>query len=217
MQATTPPIHFEPIADYRGLVAAPVDRVAFVDIPAWRHLAVDGSGTPGDERFRSAFAALYPVAYTLHFGLKRRGVEAPLGALEGLFTLETGESFATATGPSGAMLWTLMMPVPAAADDADIDAAIAEVTRKKGPDVVAPLRVMRWTEGPSAQIMHVGPYDAERPTIRRLHQAIHAAGLVPAGTHHEIYVSDPTRTKPERLRTVIRQPVTTSPHAGTDG
>ena len=69
------------------------------------------------------------------------------------------------------------------------------------------LRVERWREGPSAQILHVGPYDAEVPTIERLHSAISTAGLHPRGRHHEIYLGDPRRSAPEKLRTIIRHPV----------
>jgi hypothetical protein len=258
--APSPPA-FERPAGARDLLAARYGEVRFLDVPDARVLAVDGSGEPGSEGFRAAFAALYPVAYTLHFALKRRGIAAPVGALEGLFTFGSdaeatggdaegsgGDTAATGsdggsaeesggaasagdaepgaagaapaggTDPSGTPTnlaprwqWRLMLPVPAEATDDDIAAAIAEVRRKKAPPALDLLRVERWTEGPSAQTLHVGPYDAEPPTIAFLHQGIAAAGLRPRGLHHELYVSDPNRTAVARLKTVIRQPVEVIP------
>lgn len=208
----TATVAFDHPTDLRDLLAAKAGRVRFLDVPECRSFIVEGTGEPGGAEFREAFGALYPVAYTLHFGLKRRGVKAPVGALEGLWWLDhrgplSPEEFAAPTASPRAWQWRLLLPVPAEATDEEIAAAIAEVERKKAPPALARLRVERWAEGPSAQILHVGPYDAEPPTIATLHAAIAAAGLRAHGCHHEIYLSDPNRTAPERLRTVIRQPV----------
>jgi hypothetical protein len=212
MAAVAAPIGFEQVADYRKLIEGRADRVRFIDVPECRQFAVDGTGKPGGSEFQAAIGALYPVAYTLHFALKRRRLDAPVGALEGLFWLEGAETITPATlasgGPDGkAWWWSLRLPVPMAAGDEEIEAAIAEVARKKDPPALAKLGVVDWTEGPSAQILHIGPYSAEPPTIERLHVAIASAGYRPRGRHHEIYISDPGRTAPERLKTVIRQPV----------
>lgn len=85
MAAIETPVAFETVIDYRKQITVRRDRVRFIDIPPCRHFAIDGSGRPGDEAFQAAIGALYPVAYTVHFVLKRRGVDAPVGALEGLF------------------------------------------------------------------------------------------------------------------------------------
>jgi len=212
MSAIAAPVDFERVVDYRKLIAARPDRVRFIDIPACRQFAVDGAGPPGGPAFQAAFGALYPVAYTVHFALKRRGDEAPVGGIEGLFWLEDTETivpdlFATGSAEGRTWLWSLRLPVPDQATDDDIGTAIAEVARKKNPPALADLHVVSWTEGPSAQILHVGPYSAEPPTIERLHAAISAAELRPRGRHHEIYISDPNRTPSDRLKTVIRQPV----------
>ena len=82
-----------------------------------------------------------------------------------------------------------------------------ELRRKKGPAAIDLVRLEEYAEGPSAQIMHVGPYSAEEPTIQRLHDFIHGQGRSRRGKHHEIYLSDPRRVPPERLRTIIRQPL----------
>ena len=212
MTATATPVQFEAIAEYRQLIAARADRVRFLDVPVCRQFAVDGAGQPGGQDFQTAFTALYPVAYTVHFALRRRGLVAPVGALEGLFWLDDAETITPALfagGESGGRpwRWSLRLPVPETAGDEEIEAAIAEVAQKKDPPALSRLRVLRWTEGPSAQILHVGPYSAETATITRLHKSIADAGLRACGRHHEIYISDPNRTAPGRLKTVIRQPV----------
>jgi hypothetical protein len=210
-----PPRHrFEQPTGYRDLIRAPAaGTVRFIDVPPTRDLAVDGQGPPGGESFGPAFQALYPVAYSLHFILKRRGIDAPIGALEGIFWPGDGATDdtigeAAATGIDWeTWRWSLRLPIAPEASDAEIADAIAEAGLKKGASTFERLTVDRWVEGPSAQILHRGPYDAEPDTIARLHGAIAAAGLRPRGRHHEIYLSDPGRTAPERLRTLIRQPV----------
>ncbi len=97
-----------------------------------------------------------------------------------------------------------MLPVPDEATDDEVAAAIDEVREKKSPPAIDSLTVEQFEEGLSAEITHVGPYEAEEPTIARLREAIRASGKLVRGPHHEIYVSDPNRTKPERLKTIIR-------------
>jgi hypothetical protein len=212
MAAVATPVEFEQVADYRKLIEARVDRVRFIDVPESRQFAIGGMGQPGGPEFVAAMGALYPVAYTLHFSLKRRGIDAPIGALEGLFWLGDVETITLAQFKAGvpdglAWQWSLRLPVPALATADEVQAAIAEVARKKNPPVLGRLTTVSWTEGPSAQILHIGPYSAEPPTIERLHAEIASAGLQRRGRHHEVYISDPNRTAPERLKTVIRQPV----------
>ena len=212
MASVAAPFEFELVADPHHAMDARADRVRFIDLAERRDFAVDGAGPPGDPAFQAAFRVLYPVAYTLHFGLKRRGIAAPVGALEGLYWFDGVETITPASfDPAGSdptrWRWSLRLPVPAEADTEDIEAALVEVSHKKDPPPLDVLSVVTWTEGPAAQILHVGPYSAEPGTIERLHEAIAAAGLRPRGRHHEIYISDPNRTAPERLKTVIRQPV----------
>jgi len=108
---------------------------------------------------------------------------------------------------AGDLRWRLMLPVPADATPADIETAIAEVRARKAPAALGRVCVETMAEGPAAQVLHVGPYEREPATLQRLHCAIRAVGLRPCGRHHEIYLSDPNRTAPERLKVVIRQPV----------
>lgn len=207
--STTSKVTFARAADYREEISAPSSGVRFVDIPRRRYLMIDGSARPGDRGFSDAISSLYPVAYTLHFALKHKGVEAPVGALEGLYWIgKPGpipiKDFAAV---SKKWTWRLMLPVPDAATDKDVKATIDEVRTKKRPPLIDELRCEAWEEGTVAQTMHVGPYSEEAPTIERLHRAIEAEGLAARGCHHEIYISDPNRTKAERMKTLIRQPV----------
>ncbi len=205
-------IAFERPAGYRAALSARADRVRFLVVPSRRDLSVDGDDAPGSEGFRAAIESLYPLAYTLHLRLKRRGVEAPVGALEGLYWVGAmgpipPDRFRASTDARGSWSWRLLLPIPDEATDDDIAAATDEVRAKKAPAMLDRIRTDRWEEGEAAQVLHVGPYADEPATIDRLHAAIASAGLIPRGCHHEIYIGDPNRSAPEKLKTVLRQPV----------
>ena len=208
--ATPASVEFTHPVSYRDELRAHADRVQILVIPERRYLAIDGVGAPGAESFGQAIAVLYPIAYTIHFGLRRQGIEEPVGALELLMWRgEPGPvdpaSFADVNAP--AWSWRLMLPIPPTAGDEEIVSAIDDLREKKAPAHIDDLRVERWQEGLVAQTLHVGPYEAEAPTIAALHARLVERGLPARGCHHEIYISDPSRTAPERLKTVIRQPV----------
>lgn len=208
-------VRFEHPNDYRDEIPALADSIRLLVVPRRKYLMIDGADEPGALGFREAIGTLYPVAYTLHFALKRRGVMAPIGALEGLFWIGhagpiSPAQFSAEPDERVAWSWRLMLPVTDQATDADVNAAIDEVFTRKRPPLIDRLRCESWEEGMAAQILHIGPYGAEWPTVERLHRAIADAGLHPCGWHHEIYISDPNRTAPDRLKTVIRQPVEVS-------
>ncbi|HET7339543.1 MAG TPA: GyrI-like domain-containing protein [Candidatus Dormibacteraeota bacterium] len=211
MTLTKTRVAFERPVDYRNEITAPVGRVRFLDVPKRRYLMIEGTAKPGEQGFRDAIGTLYPVAYTLHFALKKRGVEAPVGGLEGLFWIGKPGPIDVPefehSSISRRWSWRLQLPVPADATAKDVAAAISEVKSKKRPPLIDSLRCEPWEEGHVAQTMHVGPYTAEAPTIKSLHDAIAENGLTAVGCHHEIYISDPNRTKPEKMKTLIRQPV----------
>lgn len=191
----------EPIGPPVGLPSS--TKVRFVDVPERRVLLIDGCGDPAGPAFQGAVECLYSVAYALHFALKKRDVDAPIGALEGLYAggpLGGGD-------PTTPLAWSLFLPIPDEARYEDIDHAIAEVRRGKRLTGLDRIRVDRFHEGLAAEIMHIGPYSAEAETIARLMAAIEHAGYRPHGRHHEIYIGDPRRSLPEKLRTVIRHPI----------
>ncbi|MGZ6299702.1 MAG: GyrI-like domain-containing protein [Candidatus Limnocylindria bacterium] len=188
---------------------APSGAVRFVDLPVHRFVMIDGEGKPGDMTFAPRMPGLYATAYTLHFALKRRGVVDRIGPLEGLWW--PGEGAAAqdmVTGvDQGGWHWTLLIGLPDEASPEELEAALAAGRAKLVEPFAANLRIEAFEEGRAAQVMHLGPYDAEGPTIERLHAAIAAAGLRVRGAHHELYLGDPRRSAPARLRTLVRQPV----------
>lgn len=192
-----PPTELVHPLDYREEISARVDVVRVLVIPERRYLMIDGRGAPGADGYADAIGSLYPVAYTLHFTLKKRGIEEPIGALEGLYDTRQDDD----------LRWRLMLPVPHTAAAEDVIAAIEEVRARGVAPRLADVRCEAWQEGLVAQLMHIGPYEAEAATSQRLLAAIEERGLRPRGLHHEIYISDPNRTKPDRLKTLLRQPV----------
>ena len=168
---------------------------------------VDGQGDPNvSSRFQEAVQALYACSYTLKFALKRAGGPVyRVAPLEGLWWAEDMTTFAVEE--KSAYLWTLMIRQPAEVTQNLLEEILVEVAEKKQLPIVHELRLERIAEGPVAQILHVGPYAMEGPTIERLHTFIAQRGLTLRGKHHEIYLGDPRRAAPERLKTIIRQPV----------
>jgi hypothetical protein len=201
-----PTTRFE-TGDIRHLASARRDRVRFVDVPDQRYLALDGTEEPGSAGFVAGISALYRVAYTLQGRLRARGVRTRVGMLGALYwltpeELEAGDPTDVATPRD--WRWRLIIAAPVEATEDEVDACIARLS----PDPLSErLYLDRWCEGPSAQILHVGPYATESASIARLHAAIGQAGLRPYGPHHEIYLNDPFRVGEERAKTVLRQPV----------
>ena len=113
-----------------------------------------------------------------------------------------------ASGDKDSWKWTMMLMTPDWITSEEVEKARAEVAAKKNPEALSGVRLDTYEEGLSLQIMHMGPYDAEAPTLKRLHEEyMPANGFIPDGLHHEIYLNSPTRVAPEKLRTILRQPV----------
>jgi hypothetical protein len=181
---------------------------ALVDVPPLSYLMIDGRGDPNTApEYRQAVQALYAVAYTIRFALKRSAdpVDAPVMPLEGLWWAPDMATF-TIEDKSDWQWTMLILQSEHVTPELTEDARQAAV-RKKGLPGIDRVRLERYTEGRAAQVVHRGPYSAEGPTIEGLHRFIAGQGLVLRGKHHEIYLGDPARTAPEKLRTIIRQPV----------
>lgn len=191
-----PSVTFDRSEDLHALARGRADRVSFVIIPERTYFAIDGTEPPGGDVYMAAIQTLYPVAYGLHFALRRRGVSARVGMLEGLYWLTPELSH-----------WRLLIAVPAEASELEIESAIRDASRRRPLPLLDRLHTLRWEEGHAAQIVHVGPYAAETRTIRRLHDAIHQAGFEPCGQHHEIYLNNPQQVGEAKARTLLRQPV----------
>jgi hypothetical protein len=203
------PVAFEKPADRAGELAGKPNVVRFLEVAPIRAVMVDGDGQPGEATFGARMPGLYTAAYTLRFALKRRGVERRVGLLEGLYwTVDGSTDLDVILGPDrGTWRWTLFISLPDEATEEELADALAKGRAKVPPDVAPDLRIEAFDEGTVAQVLHLGPYSEERPTIDALHAAIVAAGLRPRGRHHELYVGDPSRAAPAKLRTLVRQPV----------
>jgi len=184
---------------------------AIVDVPELAFLMVDGRGDPETaEPYHQALEALYSVAYTLKFTLKKADPERDfkIAPLEGQWWGdEVAPTMADLQSDRDAWNWTMMIAVPDAVTPAEVAAAREAAARKRDLPAAPLLRLERLEEGLAAQILHVGPYAEEAPTIERLHAFAAAEGYELRGRHHEIYLGDPRRTAPERLKTVLRHPV----------
>jgi hypothetical protein len=197
---------------YRALYAPSARAFVLVDVPPMRYLAVDGHGDPNSaEEYAQAVEALYGVAYTLKFASKKElGRDFAVAPLEGLWRADDPAAFVTRD--KRAWSWTMLIAQPEWIDGVLVEDAVARVRAKAKGDAPNPaldlLRLVELAEGRSAQILHVGSYDDEGPTLARLHDEwMPERGLTFNGDHHEIYLSDPRRSAPEKLKTILRQPV----------
>jgi hypothetical protein len=193
--------------------------VDIVDVPEFGFATVTGSGAPGGTEFTEALQALYAVSYGAHFLVKKQHGQAPkVMPLEALWWVDDPgqRDIVTAVALGQATMadadrdrwrWQAMIMQPDPIDVGVVAAALAQARDKKPSPGLERLRYERWAEGRCAQLLHVGPYADEGPAIARLHRAIAAAGYRPRGRHHEIYLGDPRRSAPEKLRTILRQPV----------
>lgn len=181
-----------------------------LDIPDLRYLAVDGHGDPNTSpAYSEALEALYPVAYTLKFASKHElGRDYVVPPLEGLWWAEDVAVFTTARDKSR-WRWAMLLMVPDWIEPTLIETAIRKVGAASPPARLDDVRVQSLSEGRCVQTLHVGSFDAEGPVLQRMHEEfIPSQGLQLTGTHHEVYFSDARKVAPEKLRTLLRQPVT---------
>lgn len=187
----------------------PAGKFTIVDVPKLQFLMIDGKGDPNDPEGEYALAMqwLYTLSYTLKFTSKNElGRDYGVAPLEGLWWTPDMAEFSAERKDK--WLWTGMIMQPDWITRSMFMAALDKAKAKIGTEPPASLRFEPFAEGKSVQIMHVGPFSAEGPTIARLHgEFLPQNGLTENGKHHEIYISDPRRTAPEKLKTVIRQPV----------
>lgn len=177
-----------------------------VDVPPMNFLMIDGRGDPNNNpEFQEGMDALYGMVYTIKFALKPQGIEFVVPPSEALWWMEDMSELNLET--KDRWEWTMMIMQPDEVTQEIVEAAQEELASKKDPPALAKLRYERFHEGLSVQIMYIGAYADEGPTIARMHDFIHDRGYDFNGKHHEIYLGDPRRTAPERLKTVIRQPV----------
>ncbi len=192
---------------YRDQYTARVGQPALVTIPARPFLMIDGHGNPGTApEYSNAVEALYPIAYGIRAVIKKQtGDGYAVLPLEGLWWADDMEAFRA--DRKGEWKWTMMIGLPELATPTMAAEVIPEVTAKKKLISGDRVRFEVYDEGATAQVMHLGPYSAEAPTIELLHRFIAEQGLQLRGLHHEIYLGDPRKADPAKLKTIIRQPV----------
>jgi hypothetical protein len=199
-------------SDFKKLVptySAKHGEFAVVNVPTLQFLMIDGHGDPNSaQAYKDALATLYPVAYKLKFFSKDQlGQDYAVMPLEALWWAEDMESFTSARDKSQ-WDWTLMTMVPDWIGPGHFDAACEVVAKKGEAPALDALRLEPLEEGLSVQTLHIGSYDDEAPVLEEMHNGfIPAQSMVMTGKHHEIYLSDPRRTAPEKLKTILRQPV----------
>jgi hypothetical protein len=188
---------------------AQVGKPVVVQVPKMNFLMIDGKGDPNtSQEYIDAIQTLYPVAYTIKFTSKLKyGKDFGVMPLEGLWWTENMADFSAEDKSN--WLWTAMIMQPEIVTEDLYNQAVQQVREKKSPIAIDKLRFGAYDEGRSAQIMYVGPYANEGPTIQALHAFIKAqGGKLDENNkhHHEIYMGDPRRTDPSKLKTIIRQP-----------
>jgi hypothetical protein len=173
-------------------------KPVLVKVSPARYLAINGGGDPGAAEFQKKLGALYNVAFTIKMAKKFAGQDYAVSKLEGLWRRD---------GESGPWSWTLLIRTPDFVVAKDLKAAVKALVDKGKDSEVAEVEILKLKEGQAVQMLHVGQYDREAPTIEAMRKFVASKGLSFHGLHHEIYLSDPRRVAPEKLRTILRYPV----------
>lgn len=184
-------------------------QISVVDVPPMNYLMIDGKGDPNtSNEYQEAIEALFAVSYTLKFAIKKSETAVDYGVmpLEGLWWTPDNSEFIRREKTK--WQWTAIMMQPNLITRVMVDEALREVQWKKNPPALDKIRFERFHEGTAVQILYIGKFDNEGPTIDRMHQFVAENGWHLSGKHHEIYLSDFRKAAPEKLRTVIRQPFT---------
>lgn len=189
--------------------SASAKQPAMIEVPSWHYLMIDGEGDPNTSPdYQAAVEALYSVSYALKFSVKKGelGVDYGVLPLEGLWWADDWAAFTA--DHKDQWKWTMMIRQPPMITADRVARLREQVREKKNPPALSKLRFEAFEEGKAAQIMHIGPFSEEAPTIEKLHAFIDAQGSQRRGKHHEIYLSDVRRAAPENWKTILRQPMT---------
>jgi hypothetical protein len=194
--------------ELKALYTAPTATPVLVEVPTGQFLMLDGAGDPATApAYQAAVQTLYSAAYALKFALRRTvGLDLAVMPLEGLWWTNDGPRTFSYDDRSN-WRWTMLIRQPSAVTPDLVAATIAAVMAKKKLPALADLRLATLDEGLAAQVLHIGSYRAEPPTIARLHAFVEQKGYHLHGKHHEIYLNDPQRTDPSKLRTILRHPI----------
>ncbi|MBU4557137.1 MAG: GyrI-like domain-containing protein [Actinobacteria bacterium] len=175
-----------------------------IDVPPMRFLQLDGAGDIGGETFQEAVGALFGLAYPIKFAAKKQlGLVYKVAPLEGLYW-QTDPEREFAPVDRATLAWRLMIMLPDEVDGELVEAMREKVATKKNPPRLAEIRLQTFSEGPSVELLHIGPYSEEPATVKRLLDFAAERGYEVIGKHHEIYLGDPNRAAAEKLKTLLR-------------
>ena len=194
--------------EHPQLLKASDKEPAVVDIPKLQYLMVDGEGAPEQSKdFQPTIHVLYGIVYTLKFTRKKAGQEPDfkIMPLEGLWWMKDDREFDQSRPQD--WRWTLMIAVPEFIGNTDVEQAKKQLSTKRPELPVDKLRLESFEEGRVVQTLHIGPYDKEGPTIEKMHRFASDNNLQLGGKHHEIYMGDPRRVPPEKIKTILRHPI----------
>jgi hypothetical protein len=200
--------NFDVKRERRMYYTAKRDTFEVLDVPEMTFLMADGKGNPNTaDGYRTAVEALYSTSYAVRAIAKEElDRQHTVGPLEGLWWADDLRVFESRDGDE--WNWSMMIVQPDWITRDVVDAALERVRNRKDLEALDRLRFDTFAEGMCVQVLHVGPYDEEAPTIKRMHEEyIPAHKLALRGRHHEIYLGDPRRAAPSKLRTILRQPV----------
>lgn len=194
--------------ELKHLYKPSVKKVESLVIPKMNFLMIDGKGDPNtSQEFQDAIEVLYPLSYTLKFMIKKGeiGIDYGVLPLEGLWWADDMSSFSVDN--KNDWKWTLMIMQPDLITKSMVNDAIEQVRKKKNPASLPLVRFEYFDEGKVCQIMHIGPFSEEGPTVEKVHSFIEENNCQRRGKHHEIYLSDIRKAAPEKWKTIVRQPM----------
>jgi hypothetical protein len=192
--------------ELKHLYSPSAKEVTIVEVPRMNFLMIDGSGDPNtSQEYRDAVEALFGVSYTLKFMMKKTGaVDYAVMPLEGLWWVDDMSKFSVRNKDS--WKWTSMIMQPDQITKDSVAKALEEMKKRKKLPALSKIRFESFHEGKSAQILYIGPFSEEGPAIQKIHETIRKNGGTLEGKHHEIYLTDPRKAAPEKMKTILRQP-----------
>lgn len=192
--------------ELKALYRPSARQVSEVTVPRFNFLMIDGEGDPNTSpAYKDAVEALFSASYAVKFAIKKsESIDYVVMPLEGLWWADDMSTFLS--GDKTSWKWTLMIMQPSFVPQKFVEATLRDLQGKRELPGLAKLRFEEFSEGRCAQILHIGPFSEEGPTIERVHDYIASRSAL-RGKHHEIYLSDIRRAAPENWKTVIRQPM----------
>ena len=176
-----------------------------VEIEEGKFLTIEGKGAPGGKEFQAKVGALYSLAYGIKMLMKKEGKDFTVAKLEGLWWVDSDKPYYEV--PREEWCWKLLIRQPEFIISEIIEKARQEVIKKKKLELVNGVNFEKIKEGKCVQILHIGPYSTEPESLEKMYNLMKEKGLVYNGFHHEIYISDPRKVAPEKMKTILRQPV----------